>query len=74
MQTGAVVNWRDKEGWGFVRCESEGRDYFVHFSNIQSEEEHKSLAVGDRVQFDVEPGPTKRIQAVRVEVLQKAVA
>lgn len=50
-----TVKWFNAEkGFGFIEREA-GEDVFVHFSAIKSEG-YKSLAEGQRVQFDVEQG------------------
>jgi cold shock protein len=72
MQTGTVVSWSDPKGFGFIKTAE--RDYFVHFTSVVSAEHYKSLRIGDKVQFEVEAGPSGRDQAVRVTVFQKAVA
>jgi CxxC-x17-CxxC domain-containing protein len=61
---GGVVKWfNDSKGFGFIQTDS-GEDVFVHFSAIGGEG-FKSLAEGDRVEFDVVPGP-KGKQAANV--------
>jgi CspA family cold shock protein len=54
MAEGSVKWFNDAKGFGFIE-EDNGTDVFVHFSSIQSEG-FKSLAEGDRVQFDVTQG------------------
>ena len=47
------VKWFDaKKGFGFIVSE-EGKDVFVHFSDISSEQSYKSLEEGANVEFDV---------------------
>ena len=47
-----TVKWFDaKKGYGFI--ENEGKDIFVHFSEI-AEEGYKSLKDGEKVQFEIE--------------------
>jgi cold shock protein len=51
-----TVKWFDaSKGYGFVSREG-GSDVFVHQSAIQAEG-YRSLAEGQRVEFEVEQGP-----------------
>jgi len=50
-----VVKWfNDQKGFGFVQ--SGGKDYFIHFKEIQSEG-FKSLKEGDKVSFEAAQSP-----------------
>lgn len=54
-RTQGTVKWfNDAKGFGFITRES-GPDVFVHFSAVQANG-FKSLAEGDRVEFDIVQG------------------
>ena len=63
MATGTVKWFNDAKGFGFITQES-GEDVFVHFSAIQAQG-FKSLAEGDKVEYEVTRGP-KGLQAANV--------
>ncbi|HEY8243974.1 MAG: cold-shock protein [Vicinamibacteria bacterium] len=56
MATGTVKWFNDAKGFGFVTPEDGGKDLFAHFSAIQGSG-FKTLKEGQRVSFDVVPGP-----------------
>ncbi len=61
---GEVKFFNEKKGFGFISVPGEAKDYFVHFSGIEGTG-YKTLAQGDKVVFEVEPGD-KGPQAVGV--------
>ena len=63
MATGTVKWFNEAKGFGFISQEG-GEDVFVHFSTIQGDG-FKTLAEGERVEFDVTQGP-KGLQAANV--------
>jgi cold shock protein len=63
VETGTVKWFNDAKGFGFITREG-GPDVFVHHTAIIAEG-FRSLAEGERVQFDVVQGP-KGAQAANV--------
>jgi len=69
MRTTGVVKWfNDTKGFGFITPEDGSKDCFVHHSAIQGSG-FRSLAEGDRVEFDVivEPKGPKAQNVVRID-------
>ena len=67
MITGTVKWFNDSKGFGFITPEDGSKDVFVHHSAIKGSG-FKSLAEGQKVQFDVEQGQ-KGPAAVNVQPL-----
>ena len=56
MRTTGTVKWfNDAKGFGFITPENGEKDCFVHHTAI-SGQGFKSLAEGEKVEFDVVPG------------------
>ncbi len=56
MAEGIVKWFNDSKGFGFITPDEGEKDCFVHYSAIQGDG-FKSLAEGDRVQFEIGEGP-----------------
>ncbi len=69
MSDGKVKWFNPRKGYGFI-VTADGRDIFVHYSNISSDG-FKSLAEGDPVTFDVVEGD-KGFRAENVKVQSAA--
>jgi CspA family cold shock protein len=52
MTTGVIKWFNDAKGYGFIQQET-GDDVFVHFSALPEGGGYRTLAEGQRVQFDV---------------------
>ena len=55
MSTGTVKWFNSSKGFGFITLDDGSRDCFVHHSAIEGDG-FKSLAEGDRVQFNIVQG------------------
>jgi len=62
------VKWFDaKKGFGFI-VSDDGKDVFVHFSDIASEQSYKSLEEGTEVEFELKEDG-KGLKASNVKVV-----
>jgi CspA family cold shock protein len=50
-KAGSVVWFSDARGYGFLKDDEDGAEYFVHYSNIEGEEEYKTLVAHQPVTF-----------------------
>ncbi len=65
MAVGKVKWFSPKKGYGFITQDGGGEDVFCHHTAIQAEG-FRSLAEGQKVQFEVTKGP-KGLQASNVK-------
>ncbi len=56
---------RFEHGWGFIESAELGRNFFVHYSDVEGTG-LRLLGVGEEVSFEVGPGKDGRPKAVRV--------
>lgn len=68
MTIGTVKWFNNQKGYGFITPEN-GKDVFVHHSEIQGEG-YKSLQDGESVEFEITQG-AKGEQATKVVKMQK---
>lgn len=67
----STVKWFDaKKGYGFINHPDDGEDVFVHYSNIRSDDDFKTLESGERVRFEMNDGP-KGLHALEVVALDE---
>ncbi len=67
MKTGTVKWFNDAKGFGFITQDDGGEDVFCHHTAIVAEG-FRSLAEGQKVQFEVKKGP-KGLQASDVRAI-----
>ena len=63
MSTGTVKFFNETKGFGFIKEEESGKEYFVHVSGLADKVEQN-----DKVSFDLEQGK-KGINAINVKVI-----
>lgn len=71
-QHNSTVKWFDaKKGYGFIDHPDGEDDVFVHYSQIESERDFKTLRTGQAVEFKLNDGP-KGLHAVNVVPTEEA--
>jgi CspA family cold shock protein len=64
----STVKWFDaKKGYGFINHPDGGDDIFVHYSQIESDDDFKTLHTGQTVRFELNDGP-KGLHAAQVRI------
>ena len=51
--TGVIKWFNDAKGYGFIQQENGGEDVFVHFSALPQTGNYRSVAEGQKVEFDI---------------------
>ena len=65
----STVKWFDaKKGYGFIHHPDEGEDIFVHYTQIESDKDFKTLRTGQTVEFEMNDGP-KGLHALSVNAI-----
>lgn len=63
MNKGTVKFFNEEKGYGFIKDDESGKEYFVHVSGLADK-----VAQNDKVSFDLEQGK-KGVNAVNVKVI-----
>lgn len=61
-----IVKWfNDKKGYGFIKCEENEKDIYIHFSDI-NKNGYRTLYKNDLVEFDYDK---KKNKAINLKVI-----
>lgn len=63
--TGRIEHFNDSKGYGFIKDDDGGEQYFFHISSAPA-----TITEGDRVTFEIERG-TRGLAAVRISIINK---
>jgi cold shock protein len=66
-ETGSVIFFNSRKGWGFLKRDKGGADLFCHYSGIAGDG-YRNLNEGDKVEFEVVQGE-RGLQAAEVRVV-----
>ncbi|ACU78251.1 cold-shock protein [Mycoplasma mycoides] len=69
MNTGIVKWFNDEKGFGFITNDSDNKDVFVYFSNINVNG-YKTLEQGQKVTYELNKG-IKGLEAFNVSITNK---
>ena len=71
MQKGTVIWCDHQKGYGFIQSESdESKQYFVHYTNIISDDKFKTLTGDSKVEFEVGKDDNGKDRAINVKRIQ----
>ncbi|WP_073983779.1 cold-shock protein [Actinomyces bouchesdurhonensis] len=65
MATGTIKWFNDAKGFGFITPDDGSGDVFVHYSHIVGQSGRRTLADGEKVEYEAIEGP-KGLQAKNV--------
>lgn len=71
---GTIKHWRDDRGFGFIRCDAQHNDVFIHERDLPNAFRYATpQRLGVRVEFDVTDVPDRpQPKASNVTVLSEA--
>lgn len=55
-ETGKIKWFNENKGYGFILQESDGKDVFVHYSDIEGDG-FRTLSEGETVEYELADGP-----------------
>lgn len=65
-----IVKWFNGiKGYGFIVGDDDHKEYFVHFSDIKSNEDFKTLTENEKVEFEAEQDEQGRDKATKVKAI-----
>ena len=64
---GKVKWFNSGKGYGFIISDEDQKEYFVHYSDIQTTEEFKTLADNQKVEFEIQQDAEKGDKAIKVK-------
>lgn len=65
---GVVCWFSNRRGYGFIQCDGDKRDVFVHYANIDMDG-YKYLKQGQKVEFEIQDIPKKGPNAINVRII-----
>ena len=69
-----VVDWFDpKKGYGFIKCEQDGKDIFCHYSDINMEG-YKVIMAGNKVSFTEDNSFKSKRKAANITIVERKVS
>ena len=64
------VKWFDEQkGFGFIISDEDQKEYFFHWSDIQTTEEFKTVAENQKVEFEIKQDLKRGDKATKVKAI-----